>query len=239
MNSIAENIRIAKTKKCIYFYDKITKKVICCHSHNQRKEDRSGFEITDCTEDLVQNLLSQTGPGEGYEFLVQKVTDQKLQNLGYVLQNYQDTSTSNLSVDDSVDKKRKLHPKPYLKLSVVSGTAQLIEAKKMNEFWSFDSDGQTPLTLKVECCCFENAECNRSQGDSKHLEAIYDIQAVVSHGRLNPKNGIYKLNQGEALIEWLLPDESIERARIFVRDLHTEYERSEFIGSNTINVRCY
>jgi len=239
MNSINETIKYAKTKKCIYFYDKITKKVINCHTHNERNESRSGFEITDCTNELVQNLLDQTNPGGAYEFLIQKVTDQKIENLGYVLQNFQDTSTSHLIVDDKNPKNTKLHPKPYLKLSVISDTAEFIEKKQNTEFWSFDSDGQSPLRLKVETCFFGGANCLRQNEDQKDLKAIYDIQVIVSHGRLNPKNGRFKLSQGEVEIEWILPDESIEAAKIFVRDLHTKYEKSDFIGSNTVSVRCY
>lgn len=108
----------------------------------------------------------------------------------------------------------------------------------MLEKYSFDSDGKTPLLLKVEACAFADAECLRKAEDTK-TDHDFDIQAIVSHGRLSPKNGQYTLINGECEIEWILPDESIEDAKIFVRDLHTKYEKSDFVGSNTVVVRCY
>lgn len=108
----------------------------------------------------------------------------------------------------------------------------------MLEKWSFDSDGETPLLLKVEARSFTDAECLRKDDDTK-VGHGFDIQAIVSHGRLNPKNGQYTLVNGECEIEWILPNESIEDAKIFVRDFHTKYEKSDFVGSNTVVVRCY
>lgn len=233
----ATTLELAKTKKSIYFYDKITGKVINCHSHHARRSDGSGFDPADCDEELVQKLLAQTGPGGAYEFLLQKVTENKIENLGYVLEIFKNASTSQLCIN-ATGEKAALSSKPYLQLSLISPEATFLESERMLEKWSFDSDGETPLLLKVEARSFTDAECLRKDDDTK-VGHGFDIQAIVSHGRLNPKNGQYTLVNGECEIEWILPNESIEDAKIFVRDFHTKYEKSDFVGSNTVVVRCY
>lgn len=234
----ATTIELAKTKKSIYFYDKITGQVINCHSHHARRADRSGFDPVDADDELVARLLAQTGPGGAYEFLLQKVTDNKIENLGYVLETFKNASTSQLRID-TAKQKAALSAKPYLHLTISSPEATLVGTERMLEKWSFDSDGETPLRLKVESRCFTDAECLRKVDDMKAADHSFDVQAIVSHGRLKPKNGQYKLVNGTCEIEWILPNESIEDAKIFVRDFHTKYEKSEFVGSNTVTVRCY
>lgn len=234
----ATTIELAKTKKSIYFYDKITGQVINCHSHHARRADRSGFDPVDADDELVARLLAQTGPGGAYEFLLQKVTDNKIENLGYVLETFKNASTSQLRID-TAKQKAALSAKPYLHLTINSLEATLVGTERMLEKWSFDSDGVTPLRLRVESRCFTDAECLRKEDDMKAADHSFDVQAIVSHGRLNPKNGQYTLVNGECEIEWILPNESIEDAKIFVRDLHTKYEKSNFVGSNTVVVRCY
>lgn len=233
---------MATENKCIYFYDKVTKKVINRHIHSQRTPDGTGFETVDCDDAFAQSITGQTGPGEAYEYLLQKVTDNDPSNLDYVLEPFIDVPTSQLTINSSLTTKA-IEPKPYLKLSVISPDATFIESRTFGissskDYWKFNSDGQKALQLKLEVCKFKDKRCKRNKADKKEKSLNKAVHVVVTHGRLDQKNGRYDLAAGECLIDWVLPDESIHAAQIYVEDTHRNYEQSEHLCSNTINVEC-
>lgn len=220
----------------IYFYDKTTGHVVHMHRHSIRGQQ------VDCDDKILNMLLDQTGSGGAYEFLPQKVTDQKIENLGYTYTPLLITPMSYLKVDEAADK--KLVPKPYIHITVNSPDATYKETKKwgyssQKDFWEFPADGIKGMDLKVELRCFKDETCQRSSDDAKESKIeIPELQFRVSHGKLCNKHGRYDLKKNKTQCAWTLPDTSFDDAQVFAGDTHVDYVKSKFIASNTINVRA-
>lgn len=228
----------------IHFYDKITKRVVLIHTHCLRDEARpEGFAPTNSTQTEVDMIVDQIVPGGAYEFILDKLTDNDINNLGYVLDKKLQRTNSFLEVDTS-GQDPVLAPKYYLDLSLTGpGTAVLLndDGARKRQLWSFDADGVTPLEFKVECRRPADTQCKRCpETSTKITDKTHQVKVEVSHGKLVPKDGVYDLVNGEATnIQWILPDESIEDAKIWVRDFSTDFLNSNFRTSNTLKVRCY
>ena len=211
--------------KVIYFYDTQTGNVVQIHRHWERSigEDGPTDEITqvDCTEDHAKMILDQVIPGGAYQFLLEKVMGQDIQNLGYIIQDYDNlVPCSKFTVDQNGVK-----PKPYLHLQVNPKQATLIKNEGHTEYWSFDSDGETPLTIEVQIRRHKDIVCERKNDDELDRQDSVKVYAEVTHGKLNPKNGEYVLKKGKATIEWVLPDSSIADARITIHPEEDDHFR--------------
>lgn len=234
---------LEQERDSIHFYDKITNKIILIHTHCEKDETHpAGFVPVDATDANAQSIIDQMVVDGAYEFVLDKLTDNDLINLGYVLSNKRQAQNSFLHIE-IIDGTPTLMPKFYLDLSLISTElATLLEDddNRKRQLWSFDSDGSTPLRFSVECRQPADTNCVRCPDTSTKLtDKTNQIKVEVSHGRTNPKDGVYTLVDGECEIEWVLPDESIEEAKIWVRDLSKDFLNSEFRTSNTLKVRCY
>lgn len=231
------------TDKCAaYFYDKQTKMIVHVWRHYQRIGKTNDIEQQDCTTEMVEAQKQQMKDGEPWAFILDLITDRNIDNLGCVHAPLLDTSMSYLCANDAVDPPQ-LIPKPYLKLSVISPDAVFIESKMLGssstkDHYTFDSDGIKELELTLEACDFSDTKCKRGKKDKKHKGLNKKVRVYVTHGRLDRKNGIYDLTDGECIIKWLLPDQSITDAQIYAGDTHKEFVKSSHLCSNTINVEC-
>lgn len=234
---------IEKEKKAIHFYDKITNKVILIHTHCKKdKNHPAGFIPVDADNKTVQMIVDQIATGKEYEFLLEKLTDQNIENLGFILALKKQHQNSFLQIE-TIDDQPTLRPKFYLDLSLISTDKAILiddDGNRKRQLWSFDADGKTALRFKVECRKPSDNQCLRCpQTSTKLNDKNNQVKVEVTHGRTLPKNGIYNLVNGECEFEWVPPDQSIEEAKIWVRDLTTDFLNSEFRTSNTLKVRCY
>nr|BDD47568.1 hypothetical protein 2 [bacterium] len=229
-------------KNVVYFYDKQTKMVIHIWRHFDRVGQTNDIEQDDCTSEMVEDLKKRMKEGESWAFMLDLLTDNDINNLGCIHSPLLDTPMSYLCIDDS-GVPLKLVPKPYLNLSVISADANHLKSdpwgpSSCKDCYTFETDGAKALEVKLQMCQFKDTECKRAKEDKKDPSFNKPVQVYVTHGRLDKKNGRYNLVNGECTIKWVLPDESICDAQIYVGDTHKDYVNSPHLCSNTINVEC-
>lgn len=229
-------------KNVAYFYDKKTKMVTHVWRHFQRVGKTNEIVEEDCTPEMVESHKGRMKEGEPWSYMLDRLTDRDVNNLGCVHAPFHDTPMSYLCVDES-GPQPKLVPKPYLKLSVISADAEFLNSKSWGpssrkDHYTFQSDGVKHLELKLEMLRSGDEKCKRKDTDKKDKSANRKVRVYVTRGRLDKKDGIYELENGECQIKWLLPDESICDAQIFAGDTHRDYVNSPFLCSNTIDIDC-
>ncbi len=227
-------------KNVIYFYDNATGNVVQIHRHFERViEDgvpTDQIEQVDCTPNHVQMILDQAIPGGAYEFLLGKVTNGDIQNLASLIQGYDDSvPCSQFTVDGN-----SIKPKPYLQLVVNPDQATLIRNDGHTEFWSFDSDGETALSIEAQVRSHKDIHCKRENDDQlMNNQNNVKVYAEVTHGRLIPKNGEYTLHNGKATIQWVLPNDSIPDARITVHPGEGDHFKQDLHASQRVVIQCF
>ncbi len=230
-------------EKCVaYFYDKKTKMVVNVWRHSQRVGKTNEIIQEDCTPEMVETHKSRMQDDEPWSYMRDRLTDKDIDNLGSIHVPLLETPMSYLRIDES-GPEAKLIAKPYLKLSMVSPEATFIKSRSWGpssskDFYTFPSDGVTQLELKLEAFESEDYQCKRTDADQKCSEFDHEVRVYVTRGRLDRKDGNYKLENGECAILWLLPDESICDAQIYVGHMHKDHVSAPYLCSNTINIDC-
>lgn len=230
-------------EKCVaYFYDRKTGAVVHIWRHYQRVGKTSEIIQEHCTSEMIESHKTLMKDGESWAFMLDLVSDRDLKNLGCVQAPLVEASMSYLHVDDS-GPEPQLVAKPYLKLSVVSPEASFIKSQSwgpasQKDFYTFASDGMTRLKLKLEAFESVDHKCKRVSTDGKSSKFGHQVRAYVTRGRLDQKDGMYKLKNGECAIFWQLPDESICDAQIYVGHTYKDHVSAPYLCSNTINIDC-
>jgi hypothetical protein len=247
--------------KRIYLYDKTNGNIFTIiHNSKVKKEkiekekfvhlNSKGQKVTrkiinykkklidcDCDEFLMQKKMPLITDGGKWKSILKNLKDNKIENLGWIIHEEVEGGMSRLKVDISA-KEPKIISKPYLKISILSEAANFLEKKGSKDKYSFESDGQKPLQLRVEAFNFSCLKCKPSDSDQRNTDLNLKVKVYTDRGRLCNKIGVYDLRDGEFTCNLVLPDESIPNVRIYAGLEDKDFVKSPIVFSNAILIDC-
>ncbi|GEM_PF-5100185 len=217
--------------KCIYFFDKVTQKIVGMHSH-AIKDPKHPAGMKEADADITSNW-EDIRTGKLWPFLLEKITDKNPDNFGFI-QAEEIPRGYNEYEPEMISETVQLKRRPYFCLKIKSHP-KLLKSTEHDVCCLYEINTEGDVTLEMEVCVKHMQGSVENHADDKDVTGINgNFIAEVNYGRLLPRDGKIEMKDSKASFQWYLPDSTTHQpVKCFVKD-----PENKILISKSLRVLC-
>lgn len=217
--------------KCVYFFDKVTGKIIGMNSHAEKDLEHPG-KIKEADADIT-DVWEEIRTGKMWPFILDKVTDRDPDNIDYIYAENIPTGYNNFK-PSYFGRSEQLERRPYFCLKVKTNP-RLKKEEEHGRRRVYDVDTEGDITLDMEISVRTTQNTIEDHKKDKEVTNISgEFLAECTYGTLVPRDGVISMQNGKVQFQWILPDTTMkEPARCYVKD-----PKGGVLISKSLRVKC-